>query len=264
MAEKHLIRSTFDERAAGYAGGLWHRRYAERLVALAGLRPGQAVLDAGAGTGFATLAIAQYLGPTGRIVAIDLSPGMLAEARRAVDAARLANVEILEADATHLEQFTAGTFDAVICAAALLYMPVANALEEWHRLLAPNGVVGFSTMRTGSPPAAELFRSCAARCGVALVDPSAALGSEDRCRAALDAAGFRDLRIIAEQIEFSAADLARAWDSNVRSPSHAAVRELAEDDREAFRAQFGEALRERLAADPLFARADVLYAFGVK
>jgi len=42
------------------------------------------------------------------------------------------------------------------------------------------------------------------------------------------------------------------------------VRELSEQDSDALRAQYENALRARLAADPLFARAQVLYAFGRK
>jgi len=57
--DQRIISDTFDERAANYGKGNWHRVYAERLVDLAGLRPGQAILDAGAGTGFAAIAIAR-------------------------------------------------------------------------------------------------------------------------------------------------------------------------------------------------------------
>jgi len=258
------IAETFNERATGYAGGAWHRVYAERLVDLADLQPGQSILDAGAGTGFAALAIARRVGRSGRVVAVDVSTGMLAEARAAAAAAGITNIEILLADATALSQFPSSSFDAAICAAALLYMPVAQALAEWHRLLAPGGRVGFSTMRAGSPPAGGMFRDCAAAFGLRLMDPSAPLGSEDRCRAALEAAGFSGISIVAEHIDFSAADLARAWDSNSRSASHAAVRELSEADRGTLRVRYEDALRARLAADPSFARAEVLYAFGGK
>ena len=258
------IADTFNARAAGYAGGAWHRIYAERLVDLANLQPGQAILDAGAGTGFAALAIARRVGPSGRVVAVDISPGMLTEARTAAAAAGITNLEILQADATDLPRFPSSSFDAVICAAALLYMPVERALAEWRRLLGPGGLVGFSTMRAGSPPAGEMFRECAAGFGMRLIDPSAALGSDDRCRAALSAAGFGDISIIGEHIDFSTSDLARAWDSNSRSASHAAVRELSESDRETLRVRYEDALRARLALDPSFARAEVLYAFGRK
>ena len=260
-----VIAETFDQRAPNYGKGAWHRIYAERLVELAALEPHQSVLDAGAGTGFAAVAIARSVGPSGRVVAIDISPGMLAEARTAIDAAGITNVEVAQTDATNLPQFDASTFDAVICAAALLYMPVASALEEWHRVLKPGGLVGFSTMCEGSPKAGQLFRDCAREFGVAgLEDPSAALGSNDRCRAALSAAGFHDLTVVAEHVYFSAADLERAWDSNSRSASHTAVRELSDVNLEALRARYESALSARLAADAAFARADVLYAFGRK
>jgi ubiquinone/menaquinone biosynthesis C-methylase UbiE len=262
--DPRIISDTFDERAANYRKGNWHRAYAERLVELTGLQPGQSVLDAGAGTGFAALAIAPHVGPSGRVVAVDLSPGMLAEARAAVAAANLTNVEIFEADATDLPQLAPSSFDAAICAAALLYMPVASALREWHRVLKPGGTVGFSTMREGSPPAGELFRDCAEAFGVRLTDPSRALGSDDRCRAVLTTAGFGTIDVIAEQVEFSSSDLARAWDSNSRSPSHAAVRDLSDTDRETLRARYEDALRARLVANPAFANAQVLYAFGRK
>jgi ubiquinone/menaquinone biosynthesis C-methylase UbiE len=262
--DARTVSETFDERAANYAKNQWHRLYAERLVAHAALQPGHTVLDAGTGTGFAALAIARRVGPRGRVVAIDMSPGMLAEARALVEASGLANIEIVEADATALPQLSAGTFDAAICAAALLYMPVSRALAEWHRLLAPGGLVGFSTMRAGSPQAGQLFRDCAEAFGVSLADPSAPLGSAALCRAALAAAGFRDLSVIEGHIDFSAHDLTRAWDSNWRSASHAAVRDLNPDDLAALRERYETALRARLAADPSFARAPVLYAFGRK
>ena len=178
-----VIAETFDQRAANYGKGNWHRVYAERLVQLAALEPRQSVLDAGAGTGFAAVAIARAVGPSGRVVAIDVSLGMLAEARTAIAAAGVTNVEVAEADATNLPQFDASTFDAVICAAALLYMPVGSALEEWHRVLKPGGLVGFSTMCAGSPRAGQLFRDCAQEFGVSLQDPSAALGSDDQAPA---------------------------------------------------------------------------------
>ena len=49
--ELHRIAELFDARAARYARDDWHRRYAEQLVAITPLRPGDRVLDAGTGTG---------------------------------------------------------------------------------------------------------------------------------------------------------------------------------------------------------------------
>jgi ubiquinone/menaquinone biosynthesis C-methylase UbiE len=57
------IAASFDQRAARYATSDWHHLYAERFVELAPLAAGMRVVDAGAGTGFATLAIARRVGP---------------------------------------------------------------------------------------------------------------------------------------------------------------------------------------------------------
>lgn len=86
-ADVRAIAESFDARAAAYAFSGWHRRAAERLVALCALRPGDRVLDAATGTGFAALAAARVVGPEGRVVGVDISPGMLRQARAAVAAA---------------------------------------------------------------------------------------------------------------------------------------------------------------------------------
>ena len=261
--DTRAIADTFDERAKDYSKSDWHRLYAERLVELAWLQPGQRVLDAGAGTGFATIAMARRVGPSGHVVAVDVSPGMLEHARAAIDAAGTPGVELMQADATDLRPFAPATFDAVICSSAILYMPVEKALREWHRLLKPHGLVGLSTMCAGSPPAGRLFRECAAAFGVILGDPSAELGTPERCRTALEASGFSDVTVVPGEVALSAADLATAWASNLRSVAHGAVRGLSPADQQALRAGYELALRRAVAEDAgLFARADVLYAFG--
>jgi SAM-dependent methyltransferase len=223
------------------------------------------VLDAGTGTGFAAIPAARRVGPTGRVVGVDISAGMLDHARTAVRESGTRNIELLQADATDLRQFASSIFDAVICSAALHYMPVGRALREWHRVLAPNGIVAFSGMRAGSPAAGRIFRECAATLGVRLSDPSAELGSEDLCRGALAAAGFRDGRVIPGQVTLSVSDLERAWESNLRSAAHSAVRGLSPGNQEDLRRRYEVALRRaRLEDEAAVTWADVLYAFGVR
>jgi ubiquinone/menaquinone biosynthesis C-methylase UbiE len=263
--ETRIVAAAFDQRAANYSRSDWHRQHAERLVELAALEPGQRVLDAGTGTGFAALALARRLGPSGHVTAVDVSQGMLERARAALDAEGSSNVDLVQADATDLPAYGPASFDAVICSAALLYMPVEKALREWHRLLTADGLVGFSTMRTGSPPVGRLFRDCARRFGVTLADPGAGLGSEERSRAALASVGFRQITFVSGQVHFSVADLTIAWESNLRSAGHSAVRDLAFDDQDALRVSYEAALQQAQTDDERsVATADVLYAFGRK
>ena len=163
------IAASFDARALQYNGNDWHRVSAERLVEFCSIRPGSTVLDAGTGTGFAAVAAARVVGPRGRVVAVDLSDGMLQVARRHVPAASEAPIEWVQGDATGLSSYQAASFNVVLCSAALLYMPVAQALAEWHRLLAAEGIVAFSSMRAGFPMAGRVASLNAATAGALLL-----------------------------------------------------------------------------------------------
>jgi ubiquinone/menaquinone biosynthesis C-methylase UbiE len=262
-ADRREIASAFDARAGTYARDGWHRRSAERLVELCRIRPDSHVLDAATGTGFAALAAARAVGPDGSVRGVDISPGMLREATAAVEGSGLANIAFLEADAVNLPQYGSETFDVITCASGLLYMPAADALREWHRLLKPGGLVAFSTMRAGSPPAGQLFRDCAAAFGLSLCDPSAPLGSVLACRTALNEAGFDVVDIVSEPVAFSPQDLALAWESNFRAVAHAAVRRLDVDRQAALKCEYLEAVSREESRHPgTLSRADILYALG--
>jgi len=255
------VAEIFDARAERYSGDDWHRRYAEQFVAVVPVRPGDRVLDAGTGTGFAARALARRVGAEGHVLGVDVSFGMLQQARRVIDAEQLTNIELLEADVTDLRELPATTFDAVVCAAGLLYMPVARALSAWHRLLKPNGIVAFSTMKAGSPSAGRIFRECASRFDLNLKDPSEALGTEEPCRAVLHDAGFDRVEVTAGRVDFEAFDPLLAWEANFRAAGHAGARDLSPQAQAALREEYLRALEEARREDLSDAsRADVLYA----
>jgi ubiquinone/menaquinone biosynthesis C-methylase UbiE len=92
----------FDRRGPTYDADETHRRIITILVSGAPLQPDMRVLDIGTGTGTAALKAAEIVGSQGSVLGIDVSEGMLAEARRKGMAAGLQNVEFIHADA---EQF---------------------------------------------------------------------------------------------------------------------------------------------------------------
>jgi ubiquinone/menaquinone biosynthesis C-methylase UbiE len=257
------IADAFNSRAATYARSDWHQRCAERLVELCPVSPGARVLDAGTGTGFAALAAARRVGPGGSVLGVDVSPGMLREASAAVNASGLSNVELLEANVLHLPQYPSETFDVVTCSTGLLYMPVAEALREWRRLLKPGGLVAFSALQSGSPAGRRIFRACAAGFGLVLPDPWEPLGTIAACRTALAKAGFEVAEIVNEVVEFSAQDLSVAWESNFKSPGHREARLLNVEDQAALKNAYLDALAREERQNPgALTRADILYALG--
>jgi SAM-dependent methyltransferase len=110
--------SEFNDRA--------DRHVSERLVELAGVRPGSRVLDVAAGYGEPALTAARKAGPQGRVVATDISAEMLAFARERAAAAGLGNVEFVESDASSLD-FPQARFDAAVSRWGIIFEPDAEA-----------------------------------------------------------------------------------------------------------------------------------------
>ncbi len=75
----------------------------DRMVELAGIGAGSRVLDIAAGYGEPSLTAARVVGPNGKVVATDISAGMLAYGRERAEAAGLENIEFIESDAVSLD-----------------------------------------------------------------------------------------------------------------------------------------------------------------
>jgi SAM-dependent methyltransferase len=102
-------------------------------LALASIRPGETVLDLGSGAGFDALLAARQLAGTGRVIGVDMTPAMVAKARRNAAPAGFANVE-----------FRLGEIEA---------LPVADASVD---LIISNCVINLSPEK--SRVFAEAFR----------------------------------------------------------------------------------------------------------
>ena len=69
---------------------------ATKLIDLLQLKPGSVVAEIGAGNGALTVALAQYVGPTGRVYTTELGADRLRRLREAVDKNRLTHVQVIE------------------------------------------------------------------------------------------------------------------------------------------------------------------------
>jgi ubiquinone/menaquinone biosynthesis C-methylase UbiE len=129
--------------------------WAADLIDRAGLRPGEAVLDVACGTGVVARLAAERMA-RGRIVGLDLNPGMLAVARSAPTSG--APTEWIEGSALSLP-FGDGSFDLVLCQLGLQFFPDRPlALREMKRVLAPSGRIALSVYSAlEQTPAAHAF-----------------------------------------------------------------------------------------------------------
>ncbi|CAN5187438.1 methyltransferase domain-containing protein [soil metagenome] len=114
------------------------------MLEAAGVTTGTRVLDVAAGAGGQSLAAARRTGPSGSVVATDISPTILTYAAKSAAEAGLTNIETVEADGEALDALPAGSFDAVVCRVGLIYFPdqqralagMRSALRDGGRIAA--------------------------------------------------------------------------------------------------------------------------------
>lgn len=108
-------------------------------VALAELREGETVVDLGSGAGFDCFLAAQRVGPTGRVIGVDMTPEMIAKARSHAEEGGYTNVEFREGDIESLP-LEDDSADTVISNCVLNLIPnKAQAFREIFRVLRPGG-----------------------------------------------------------------------------------------------------------------------------
>ncbi len=171
-------------------------------VAAAGARRGDHVLDVGCGCGDTVLALAEAVGPTGRVTGVDISAPMLGVAGRRIAARGLTQAAVLEADAA-AEPFAPGSVDLVVSRFGVMFFDApVEAFINVHRALKPGGRLFFVCWRPfkNNPWFAVPYKAAVPHLPEQeKADPEApgpfAFADPDRVRRVLGLAGFRDVAV---------------------------------------------------------------------
>lgn len=221
---------------------------AEYLIELAGLGTGERVLDVACGTGIVARRAAQRVGSGGRVVGLDINEGMLEVARKVSSEAYPA-IEWQQGDANDMPLLD-GAFDAVFCQQALQFFPDRlAALREMHRVLAPNGRLTLSVLRsTEHNPGYRLLADTLERhvgpdAGSMMRSPFSSL-SADELRELIAGGGFGKVRILLgiAPVRYPSAEEFLHWEG-ASSPLAGPIGALRDDAREALIRDLGQALR---------------------
>ncbi len=120
----------------------WLGPSTEAMFDMMGLKQGQSVLDIAAGAGEQSIAASHRVGPSGKVLATDISPKILEFADKAAQKAGLKNIQTKVMDGENLDVPEA-SFDTVISRVGLIYFPdQQKALQEMKRALKPGGKIG--------------------------------------------------------------------------------------------------------------------------
>lgn len=233
---KQGIADLYDRRSQTYDDSEWHWQICHRLLEFSQVGSGQFVLDIATGTGHVAIAAAQIVGPEGWVVGVDISDGMLDQARSKVEALNLSNIEFQPADAETLNVLV-DWFDRILCANAFPWIEdKAAALQRWYQCLKPGGLVGIYTPAETAYVGDVVLRHVFETYGVALVS-SEPVGTIEKCHHLLAEAGFEAIEIKTEQ-HGSYISLEKAkemWSGSYRptlpiskSPSHLSSAQLAQ------------------------------------
>jgi SAM-dependent methyltransferase len=211
-----------------------------------GPKPGERIVDVGCGCGATTLELARRVGPGGDVLGADISAPMLAVARRRAGAEGLAQARFIQADAqTHAFEPADGVFSRF---GVMFFADPVAAFANLRRAMRPGGRLGFVCWR---PMDLNAWVNVPMSAVVRLLPeppPAATPGAPgpfafadpDRVRGVLRDAGWREIEIVAHDMNTSWGDLdASTRTSLTIGPVAGAVRlnpDLADKMAEAVRA----------------------------
>jgi SAM-dependent methyltransferase len=242
----------------------------DRLVEIAGVKPGDRVLDIATGNGEPAVTAAHRVGASGRVVAIDQSTGMLAIARKRAAELGIGNIDFRESDAESLSLNDAD-FDAVVCRWGLMFMPdLATALNGIRRRMKPGARFATAVWSTADKVpmitlAADTVRKLA---GLPPAPPGALdplrLADTSILTEALAAAGFRNVKVERRDVifEFETPDAFTQFRRDVAAPFRALLERQTPELRGRILDAVTEAARASAAADGKVRTSNETIIFG--
>jgi demethylmenaquinone methyltransferase/2-methoxy-6-polyprenyl-1,4-benzoquinol methylase len=142
---EHLLK-TYRKKAKHYdivsrfypIPGYPQRAQRLRAIQALGLRPGDSVVEIACGTGLNFSLLEQVIGPDGRIIGVDLTDAMLAQAQRRIETSGWSNVSLVQADAAEFE--FPSEVDAILSTYALSQVPeCADVIDHGAAALSAGG-----------------------------------------------------------------------------------------------------------------------------
>ena len=272
---KRTTREQWDASGAGYDA--WGatiqsmiRSSAEHMMDAMGVEEGSSVLELACGSGAFTQLLAERVGVDGRVLATDLSQGMVALAGANADRAGLSQVDVREMDGEVFE-FDEQRFDSVVSSLGLMFFPdPESSLRSQTRSLAPGGRVGAIVI---SGPAANPFFSVPAqiigtRAGIAPPAPGLpgpfALGAPGQLASLFEEAGLSSVsaQTIPATVQLESVDEHLRFLKDAFGALHMLMRSMSDDEKADTWDAVAEALAVYQGPDGFVSPAELIVCTG--
>jgi len=264
---KKIIQQGFDAVAQGYdhPSLSFFPQTAKGMMECLELQKHHQLLDVCTGTGVVALAAAELLNE-GKVTGIDLSNGMLQQAKNKASDKKLDNIEFLQMDLDKLE-FANETFDVACSSFGLFFLEdMTRALKNICNVVKPGGKIAISTF-TGEAflPMSDMFLKCYESYGKEIPPLSwKRLSTKELIEAQFAEVGITDVEVNYLPLGYHMTDAKMWWDVVWNAGYRSLLNQLTEDQKIEFKEKHMTEISELVGDEGVWFNTEVLIAVAVK
>ncbi|HEY9200164.1 MAG TPA: methyltransferase domain-containing protein [Gammaproteobacteria bacterium] len=263
---RQYVQKTFDTVADVYDHPAlsWFDQTAKIIIQAADIQQNQRVLDIACGTGKVTTELARHQHQP-RVTAVDLSSGMLSQAKRKAEQHQLDNIDFQQ---MAFEDMAFGeTFDIAVCSFGIFFVnEMEAALAQFARQVKPGGRIILSTFAEGSfSPFSDAFMRLYGEFGFDVPIPGwLRLCSNAHINQLFADAGLNQPQCRQYDFGYEISSTDQWWDIVWNAGYRGMIESLDDEQKEAFRKQHLAEVAELIENNQNYLKVDVIVSTGQK